>query len=174
MILLTIAVVLISLLASILNELISYIFLYRQERYKNLIARMNDAARMIHMMESGEKCFNLKHEKMIRDTFDKANDGLKGIRFKSTVISGITFTSLIAFFNRIFAGRVVGMLPFHPISFIRRISHRNLDGTNYYECSFIFLYIICSSSFKPMLSKFLNVSESRLALKVSQDRSKIF
>ena len=47
-----------------------------------------------------------------------------------------------------FDGRVVGKLPFTPISFLQGISHRNLAGDDYTDCSFIFLYILCTMSIR--------------------------
>ena len=47
-----------------------------------------------------------------------------------------------------FDGRVVAHLPFTPISWLQGISHRNLLGKDYTECSFIFLYILCTMSIR--------------------------
>lgn len=47
-----------------------------------------------------------------------------------------------------FDGRVVARLPFLPISWIQGLSHRNLPGDDYTECSFIFLYILCTMSIR--------------------------
>jgi len=47
-----------------------------------------------------------------------------------------------------FDGRVVAKLPFIPISFIQSLSHRNLAGEDYSDCSFIFLYILCTMSIR--------------------------
>jgi len=47
-----------------------------------------------------------------------------------------------------FDGRVVAKLPFVPISWLQNISHRNLLGDDYTECSFIFLYILCTMSIR--------------------------
>lgn len=47
-----------------------------------------------------------------------------------------------------FDGRVVAKLPFHPISWIQGLSHRNLPGDDYTDCSFIFLYILCTMSIR--------------------------
>ena len=47
-----------------------------------------------------------------------------------------------------FDGRVVAKLPFVPISLLQGISHRNLAGEDYTDCSFIFLYILCTMSIR--------------------------
>jgi len=50
--------------------------------------------------------------------------------------------------NCSFDGRVVAKLPFVPISWLQNISHRNLLGEDYTDCSFIFLYILCTMSIR--------------------------
>lgn len=47
-----------------------------------------------------------------------------------------------------FDGRVVAKLPFYPLSWMQGLSHRNLPGDDYTECSFIFLYILCTMSIR--------------------------
>ena len=47
-----------------------------------------------------------------------------------------------------FDGRVVAKLPFVPISWFQGLSHRNLPGSDYTDCSFIFLYILCTMSIR--------------------------
>jgi hypothetical protein len=54
----------------------------------------------------------------------------------------------LSFVNFRFDGRVVARLPFVPISWIQGLSHRNLPGDDYTECSFIFLYILCTMSIR--------------------------
>ncbi len=51
-------------------------------------------------------------------------------------------------FSLSFDGRVVAKLPFVPISWFQGLSHRNLPGTDYTDCSFIFLYILCTMSIR--------------------------
>ena len=47
-----------------------------------------------------------------------------------------------------FDGRVVAKLPFEPFALLRGISHRNLMGNDFTDCSFIFLYILCTMSIR--------------------------
>jgi hypothetical protein len=68
-------------------------------------------------------------------------------------------------FNSIFDGKVVARLPFVPISWIQGLSHRNLQGSDFTECSFIFLYILCTMSIRQNVQKLLGFSPSRAASK---------
>ena len=87
-------------------------------------------------------------------------------------------------FNSIFDGRVVAKLPFTPIYWVQGriggtalcqrnrkligllgLSHRNLLGDDMTDCSFIFLYILCTMSIRQNIQKALGFAPSRAASK---------
>ena len=77
-------------------------------------------------------------------------------------------------FNSIFDGRVVAKLPFTPIYWVQGLSHRNLLGDDMTDCSFIFLYILCTMSIRQNIQKALGFAPSRAASKqVIQHRNLI-
>lgn len=80
------------------------------------------------------------------------NRDLSLVKMKSMFAIGFTFTALLSMFNSIFDGRIVARLPFVPISWIQGLSHRNIAGDDYTECSFIFLYILCTMSIRQVRS----------------------
>ena len=84
---------------------------------------------------------------------------------KSMFAIGLAFTSLLSMFNSIFDGKVVAKLPFTPVSWIQGLSHRNLMGHDYTDCSFIFLYILCTMSIRQNIQKALGFAPSRAASK---------
>ena len=81
------------------------------------------------------------------------NRDLSLVKMKSMFAIGFAFTALLSMFNSIFDGRIVARLPFVPISWIQGLSHRNLPGDDYTECSFIFLYILCTMSIRQVIIK---------------------
>ncbi|XP_013775287.2 calcium load-activated calcium channel-like [Limulus polyphemus] len=89
------------------------------------------------------------------------------VKMKSMFAIGFAFTALLSTFNSIFDGRVVAKLPFVPISWIQGLSHRNLPGEDYTDCSFIFLYILCTMSIRQNIQKLLGFAPSRTASKQS-------
>lgn len=98
-----------------------------------------------------------QHKKKIEreeERLKNNNRDLSLVKMKSMFAIGFAFTALLSMFNSIFDGRVVARLPFVPISWIQGLSHRNLPGDDYTECSFIFLYILCTMSIR-------QVSEAR-------------
>ncbi|KAM4021782.1 calcium load-activated calcium channel [Anomaloglossus baeobatrachus] len=93
------------------------------------------------------------------------NRDLSMVRMKSMFAIGFCFTALMGMFNSIFDGRVVAKLPFVPLSYIQGLSHRNLLGEDYTDCSFIFLYILCTMSIRQNIQKMLGLAPSRAATK---------
>ena len=64
-------------------------------------------------------------------------------------LMNIDFQGLTIFYVLLsFDGRDVAKLPFVPISWFQGLSHRNLFGSDYTDCSFIFLYILCTMSIR--------------------------
>ena len=89
------------------------------------------------------------------------------VKMKSMMAMGFVFTSLLSMFNSIFEGKVVAKLPFVPISLVQGLSHRNLMGEDLTDCSFIFLYILCTMSIRQNIQKALGFAPSRAASKQS-------
>uniref|UniRef100_A0A0R3WZR1 Calcium load-activated calcium channel n=1 Tax=Hydatigena taeniaeformis TaxID=6205 RepID=A0A0R3WZR1_HYDTA len=88
---------------------------------------------------------------------------LNAVKIKSMLATAVIFTSLFSVCSSVFDGRVVCKLPFTPISWLYGMSHRNLHGNDFTDCSFIFLYIICTMSIRQNVQKMLGFSPSRAA-----------
>ena len=95
------------------------------------------------------------------------NRDIMMVKMKSMMAMGFVFTSLLSMFNSIFEGKVVAKLPFVPISLVQGLSHRNLMGEDLTDCSFIFLYILCTMSIRQNIQKALGFAPSRAASKQS-------
>jgi len=54
-----------------------------------------------------------------------------------------------------FDGVVVAKLPFQPLYWIRGFTHRGLSSDDFTDCSYTFLYILCSIAIRGNLQKFL-------------------
>ncbi|KIH67540.1 hypothetical protein ANCDUO_02126 [Ancylostoma duodenale] len=89
------------------------------------------------------------------------NRDMSMFKMKSMFAIGLAFTALLSTFNSIFDGRVVARLPFVPIGFLQGLSHRNLVGDDMRDCSFIFLYILCTMTIRQNLQKALGFAPSR-------------
>ena len=63
-----------------------------------------------------------------------------------------------------YQGVVVAKLPFEPISIFRGVTHRNIIGNDYTDCSMIFIYIMSNVSLRPIIQKVLGVGGPRTSM----------
>ncbi|VDK23002.1 unnamed protein product [Taenia asiatica] len=127
----TLVIICISVFTAFLGEGITWLLVYRTDKYKKLQAEVDKHSKKCELQRSGWVC-----------------------RRNVSRFSPVTL---------IFDGRVVCKLPFTPISWLYGMSHRNLHGNDFTDCSFIFLYIICTMSIRQNVQKMLGFSPSRAA-----------
>ncbi|VEN35265.1 unnamed protein product [Callosobruchus maculatus] len=146
----TLLIVFISICTALLGEGLTWLMVYRTEKYQKLKAEVEKQSKKLEREEE-----RLKNN----------NRDLSFVKMKSMFAIGFAFTALLSMFNSIFDGRVVARLPFLPLTWIQGLSHRNLPGEDYYDCSFIFLYILCTMSIRQNIQKLLGFAPSRAASK---------
>ncbi|KAL9930061.1 LOW QUALITY PROTEIN: calcium load-activated calcium channel [Glossina fuscipes fuscipes] len=164
----TILIVFISICTAFLGEGLTWLLVYRTEKYQKLKSEVEKQSKKLERRKEihGESLD--KSEKKIERDEEKLknnNRDLSLVKMKSMFATGFAFTALLSMFNSIFDGRVVAQLPFTPISWIQGLSHRNLSGEDYTDCSFIFLYILCTMSIRQNIQKLLGFAPSRAASK---------
>ena len=74
---------------------------------------------------------------------------------KSNLLIGALMIGAINYLGTIFQGIVVAKLPFEPISFFQNITHRNIEGTDFTDCSYLFIYIMSTFIFRTNIKKLL-------------------
>merc|ERR1712025_868508 len=143
---------------------------YRTDKYQKLKLDIEKQTRRLERKKEavGDSALDrTQKRKMERDEerLKSTNRDLMLVKMKSMFAIGFAFTSLLSMFNSIFDGKVVAKLPFTPISWLQGLSHRNILGDDYTECSFIFLYILCTMSIRQNIQKALGFAPSRAASK---------
>ncbi|XP_024278048.1 calcium load-activated calcium channel isoform X1 [Oncorhynchus tshawytscha] len=173
----TILIVFISVCTALLAEGITWVLVYRTAKYKSLKAEVEKQSKKLYMYlnitvekkkETITESAGRQQKKKIERQEEKLknnNRDLSMVRMKSMFAIGFCFTALMGMFNSIFDGRVVAKLPFVPLSYIQGLSHRNLLGEDFTDCSFIFLYILCTMSIRQNIQKMLGLAPSRAATK---------
>ncbi|KAK2841156.1 hypothetical protein Q7C36_012735 [Tachysurus vachellii] len=165
----TILIVFISVCTALLAEGITWVLVYRTDKYKRLKAEVEKQSKKLEKKkETITESAGRQQKKKIGKQEEKLknnNRDLSMVRMKSMFAIGFCFTALMGMFNSIFDGRVVAKLPFVPLSYIQGLSHRNLLGEDYTDCSFIFLYILCTMSIRQNIQKMLGLAPSRAATK---------
>lgn len=75
-------------------------------------------------------------------------------KFKSTGIVAIFMIAFMSTLSSTYHGVVVAKLPFTPIGLFQGITHRNLPGDDYTDCSMIFLYLLASIVVRSNIQKY--------------------
>ena len=161
-------IVFISICTALLGEGLTWVLVYRTEKYKKLKAEVEKQSKKLEKKKEGGESTDRSQKKKIERQEEKLNNNnrdLSFVKMKSMFAIGFAFTALLSMLNSIFDGRIVAKLPFTPISLLQGISHRNLAGDDYTHCSFIFLYILCTMSIRQNIQKMLGLSPSRAASK---------
>nr|XP_002730595.1 PREDICTED: transmembrane and coiled-coil domains protein 1-like [Saccoglossus kowalevskii] len=165
----TLLIVFISICTALLAEGITFLLVYRTEKYQKLKSEVEKQSKKLEKAKenAGEATDKTQKKKLERqeEKLKNNNRDLSMVKMKSMFAIGFCFTALMGMFNSIFDGRVVAKLPFVPISWLQGISHRNILGEDYTDCSFIFLYILCTMSIRQNIQKLLGFAPSRAANK---------
>jgi len=167
----TILILVISICTALLGEGVTWVLVYRTEKYQKLKSEIEKQSKKLEKKkEAHGEAANLDRSKKRKIEADEeklknSNRDLTMVKMKSMFAIGFAFTALLSMFNSIFDGRVVAKLPFTPIYWIQGLSHRNLLGEDMTDCSFIFLYILCTMSIRQNIQKALGFAPSRAASK---------
>ncbi|TMS40100.1 hypothetical protein L596_006522 [Steinernema carpocapsae] len=159
-----ILIIFIAIFTALLGEGLTYVLVYRSEQYQKLKAEMERKTKKLEKRkENAVESDRTQKRKIEREEerLKATNRDLSMFKMKSMLAIGFAFTALLSTFSSIFEGRVVAKLPFTPISFVQGLSHRNLTGDDYTDCSFIFLYILCTMTIRQNLQKALGFAPTR-------------
>ena len=161
---LLIEVIVISLIATVTLEFMNWFLIYRKPEFKELNERVKGLTKRLERLEEdgGGKGADKKRSILDRQLKESQNE-LSMKRFKSTFIIGIFMLFTISQLNKYFAGRPVAKLPFVPFSLISGITHRGLEGEDYTECSFMFIYILSGMFFRSIVQKICGFEGSKQA-----------
>lgn len=87
---------------------------------------------------------------------------------KSMLLIGVISIGTMIFLNKFYAGKIVAILPFEPVWMFKSLAHRGLEGEDYTQCGFVFLYILCNMALKSNISKLCGFSQSRAVEALNQ------
>lgn len=168
----SILIILISISTALLGEGFTWLMVYRTEKYQRLKSEIEKQSKRLdkrkeNVGELVDKSLKRKLERE-EERLKANNRDLSMVKMKSMFFVGFAFTAILGLFNSIFYGRVVAKLPFIPIGFIQGLSHRNLAGNDLTDCSFIFLYVICTMSIRSNVQKLLGFAPSRASVEQGQ------
>ncbi|KAG2499879.1 hypothetical protein HYH03_002168 [Edaphochlamys debaryana] len=79
-------------------------------------------------------------------------------RMKQMVIMTALLGMMFYVLRTWYMGKVVAQLPFAPISFFSRLTQQWIESPAPYDCSFLFLYILCNMGIKPNVAKLMGTA----------------
>lgn len=106
----------------------------------------------MHVIQSQDK----SHEKRLNsfeEQMKSLNQQLTTKNMKSGIVVGIFMIAFINVVGTYFQGLVVAKLPFVPFSLFQGITHRNIEGTDFTDCSYLFIYIMTAFIWRSNLKK---------------------
>ena len=153
----TLKVLLCSLITTSFSELCNYMLVYRKEDYKILKSNIESLSKKLKKItNTGLKNKTTQKKKSnLEERLKAMNAELSMKKFKSTVLIGMVMIGAIVMLNKYFAAVVVAKLPFSPFGIVTGLSHRGLEGEDYTDCSFIFLYVLTGIVLRTNIQKIL-------------------
>mmetsp|Transcript_18797 Transcript_18797/g.13622 ORF Transcript_18797/g.13622 Transcript_18797/m.13622 type:complete len:100 (-) Transcript_18797:33-332(-) len=85
-------------------------------------------------------------------------------KFYSGFMVALFMMHFMSLLSNSFYGVVVAKLPFEPFSMMRGLTHRNILGNDYTDCSMIFIYVLSNVSLRPMIQKLLGFGGPRTSM----------
>jgi hypothetical protein len=159
-------ILLIALGSALFSEAVNWLLVYRTATYKNLRSNIDKATKKLEVMK-GQPAPAVKakgkNKKIDRvDSYLKnTNQLLSMSKFRTSFIVYIIMFLVFSIMNTLFDGKMVAKLPFTPFPFMRPLSHRNLPGEDFRDCSMVFLYAIAGTALRSNVQKLLGFSPPR-------------
>ncbi|KNC76281.1 hypothetical protein SARC_11211 [Sphaeroforma arctica JP610] len=157
-----------AVMLSVFTETIAYFMLYRKEEYWSTLEEINVAQGKynredrMHRRKHGD-INNVKNKKIpfLETKISDATGRLNRMKMFAMFAQAVVFISVMSSVNNTFGGIVFAKLPFMPFSLAQNITHRGLDGEDYREASFLFIYVMCTTALRPVVPKLLGTTHRR-------------
>ena len=160
----SIKIICLAIFTNLFAEFLTWMFIYRTKRYKQTKKEINALNKKIEQNKENIKGTSKHIDKKVKQQENelkyKSFDMMK-TKMISMFIIGLFTIFFISLFNGLFQGIVVAKLPFVPFKLISGMSHRGILSNDLTDCSFIFLYILCNISFRPIIQKLLGFAPPR-------------
>jgi uncharacterized membrane protein (DUF106 family) len=121
--------------------------MYRKDEYKSISSEVEKLNKKLEKLKNTHviQAQNKSHEKKIHTIEDQLKKTSQQMMFNSMKCNVIIAVMMIAVLNLVgthFQGMIVAKLPFEPFGIIQGITHRNIEGTDYTDCAYLFIYIL--------------------------------
>ena len=149
-----IKIVFLSVFTNLFAEFLTWMFIYRTKKYKENKKQMDKLTKSLEQTKESTKGKRKQIDKKIKQQENELKYmgfEMMKIKFISMIIIGLFTFFFISLFNGLFQGIVVAKIPFVPFKLLRGLSHRGILSNDFTDCSFVFLYLLCNISFRPII-----------------------
>lgn len=98
----------------------------------------------------------------------EATAKMNGMKLSSNIGAAVAFFFLYRNVAARWTGTPVATLPFVPLRIVQNLSHRGLPGDDLSQCSFGFIYTLCTMGLKQNIPKLLGVAPPRSAYNMNR------
>jgi len=159
-------IVLVSSLATLFIEALSWFFVYRTPSYKRNCQRVKElskkcqAEKLVIVSIASQKSA-LKKLARLESELKLATESLSRAKLRMNIFSGVFYFALYQVISRAYAKTVVGVLPFEPFPLLGKFTHRGLEGEDMTEFGFGFIYSLSTMSVRTVIQKGLGFTPPR-------------
>ena len=160
----SIKIIVLAIFTNLFAEFLTWMFIYRKKNYKENKRQMDILSKKLEINKESIKSKSKQLDKKIKQQENELKIlGYEMMKIKaiSMIIIGLFTFFFISLFSGLFQGIVVAKIPFVPFKLLRGLSHRGILSNDFTDCSFIFLYVLCNVSFRPIIQKMLGFAPPR-------------
>lgn len=153
-----------SVLAGLVNEVVTWALVTRKPEWKKNQEKIEAMQATLKKMKAASNAHTPAGKKAIEKTqesLQQMQQQASFTKFGSTVLNAVIMIVLVTTLNNVFEGVVAARLPFEPYALFRNITHRNLLGTDWHQCSVLFFYIVSSMAVRPTMQKIFGTGPKR-------------
>lgn len=153
-----ILIILIAVGCGMFSEFLSWIFVYRHEKFLAL----NEELKVLYEKVQREKeegyinkIYQKKGKKIsAEETYIQKTKQMTSLKTKANLITGFIFMGMMPILFSLFEGLTIAILPFKPIFPISLITHTGIQGRGPYDCSSTFIYTLTLMLTRQNIQKF--------------------
>ena len=153
-----------SVFAGLVNEVVTWAMVTRKPEWKKSQAKIEATKETLKKLKAASNAHTPAGKKGIEKTQESLQtmqQQASFTKFGSTLLNAVIMVVLVTTLNNVFEGVVAATLPFEPFALFRNITHRNIFGTNWHECSVLFFYIVSSMAVRPTMQKLFGTGPKR-------------
>jgi hypothetical protein len=153
-----------------LNELITWVLVYRTAQYKRLKSELNKTAQKLEALKAisasdPSKAKKAKKEQRLEENVKTTSRDLNAVRVKCNVIMGVFTLVMWHYVSTTFDGIVMAKLPFTPLGFFTKMTHAGVGGNDFTEAGGTFIYILSMVTCRQVFMQLLGQQPSRAAVR---------